>query len=69
MKYANLLYIDPSYFTSESNTTYHSMYHFLEDLAHYNEIEQNINQDKKNKEIKINNFLEFKNKITFLNDL
>ncbi|BAP30493.1 uncharacterized protein CHSO_1456 [Chryseobacterium sp. StRB126] len=66
---ANLLYIDPPYFTSGSNTTYHSKYHFLEGLAHYDEIQKNIDHNKKNKEITINKSLEFESKTTFLNDL
>jgi len=40
---ADLVYIDPPYFTENSNTSYHSKYHFLEGLTHYNQIEKNIN--------------------------
>ena len=66
---ADLLYIDPPYFTTGSNTTYHSKYHFLEGLANYDQIEDQIDHNKKNKEIKINKSLEFECKATFLNDL
>jgi len=66
---ADLVYIDPPYFTTGSNTTYHSKYHFLEGLVHYNEIEANINHDKRNKEISINRSSEFENKVNFINEL
>lgn len=66
---AELVYIDPPYFTSKNSTTYHSKYHFLEGLANYDEIPANINFNKKNREITINESPEFENKHRFLNDL
>lgn len=67
---ADLVYIDPPYFNDKGHhTTYHSKYHFLEGLANYNEIEENINFGKRNREIVINKVNEFENKETFLADL
>lgn len=67
---ADLVYIDPPYFNSNGNhTTYHSKYHFLEGLANYNEIEDNINFQKKNRTININKSDEFEKAATFLNEL
>lgn len=59
-KSADLIYIDPPYFsTTRNHTTYHSKYHFLEGLAHYNEIAQNIDFSKKNNEILLNKSNDF----------
>lgn len=66
---ADLLYIDPPYFKKESSTSYHSKYHFLEGLVNYYDIPDNINFDKKNREITINASKEFEDKTNFLNDL
>lgn len=67
---ADLIYIDPPYFNSKgSHLSYHSRYHFLEGLANYNEIENFISLEKNNKEIRINNLIEFENKLSFCNDL
>lgn len=67
---ADLVYIDPPYFSLKgSHTTYHSKYHFLEGLAHYEEIEAHINNQKKNKEIEINNSNEFERGASFLTEL
>lgn len=66
---ADLVYIDPPYFKKESSTSYHSKYHFLEGLANYYDIPNNINYDKNNREIKINASKEFEDKYNFLNDL
>lgn len=64
---ADLIYIDPPYFSSSgSHTTYHSKYHFLEGLANYNEIEINIDWEKRNNEIKINKSSEFEKPNSFL---
>jgi len=67
---ADLVYIDPPYFSKTRNhTTYHSKYHFLEGLAHYNEIEQNIDFGKTNNEIQINKTTEFEKPQLFCNQL
>jgi len=67
---ADLVYIDPPYFSSKgSHTTYHSKYHFLEGLANYAEIVNNINLEKNNKEIIINKSEEFERPARFLHDL
>lgn len=67
---ADLVYIDPPYFNANGNhTTYHSKYHFLEGLAHYNEIEDNIDFKKNNRTIKINKSDEFEKDATFLIEL
>jgi len=57
---ADLIYIDPPYFgTTTNHTTYHSKYHFLEGLAHYEKIAGNIDFAKSNKEILLNKSDEF----------
>lgn len=66
---ADLVYIDPPYFTSKSSTPYHSKYHFLEGLVNYYEIPNKINFNKINKEIMINFSKEFEDKNVFLEDL
>ncbi|WP_172283708.1 DNA adenine methylase [Chryseobacterium sp. LAM-KRS1] len=66
---ADLVYIDPPYFKKESNTSYHSKYHFLEGLVNYYDIPDNINFEKNNREIIINASKEFEDKLNFLNDL
>ncbi|PRD48025.1 DNA adenine methylase [Sphingobacterium haloxyli] len=66
---ADLVYIDPPYFHKDNHLTYHSKYHFLEGLAHYDQILSNINFETKNKEITINKTREFENKATFLFEL
>lgn len=66
---ADLVYIDPPYFTKGSSTSYHSKYHFLEGLVNYYDIPDNINFEKINREITINSSKEFENKNNFLNDL
>lgn len=67
---ADLIYIDPPYFSKKGHhTTYHSKYHFLEGLANYDSIEDNINFDKTNREITINKVDEFEKPMNFLADL
>lgn len=68
-EHADLVYIDPPYFHPRNHVPYHSKYHFLEGLAHYDEIENNINQLSRNKEIIINKSKEFESKANFLHDL
>lgn len=67
---ADLVYIDPPYFSSSRNhTTYHSKYHFLEGLANYDRITEHINHAKNNKEITINKSDHFEKPATFLAEL
>ena len=66
---ADLVYIDPPYFKKEGSTSYHSKYHFLEGLVNYYDIPNNINFNKKNRAITINESKEFEDKNNFLNDL
>ncbi|WP_313261356.1 DNA adenine methylase [Sphingobacterium sp.] len=67
---ADLVYIDPPYFSSSRNhTTYHSKYHFLEGLANYDQIPEHINYTKNNKEITINKSDKFEKSATFLVEL
>lgn len=67
---ADLVYIDPPYFNLKGNhTTYHSKYHFLEGLANYNDIVNNINPEKNNREVIINKSEEFEKPARFLIEL
>ncbi|MEC4117147.1 DNA adenine methylase [Myroides phaeus] len=68
---ADLIYIDPPYFSNKGHhTTYHSKYHFLEGLANYELINEDyIDFDKKNREILINKNVEFEKANHFLQDL
>ena len=67
---ADLVYIDPPYFSKKGHhTTYHAKYHFLEGLANYDSIEDNINLVKANREITINKRDEFEKPANFLIDL
>ncbi len=69
-KTADLVYIDPPYFSAnKSHTTYHSKYHFLEGLANYDQIEDNINFKKLNNEISLNKSDEFEKSSTFIPEL
>lgn len=69
-EHADLVYIDPPYFSSSRNhTTYHSKYHFLEGLANYDQIIDHINYEKNNKELTINKSDQFERKETFLVEL
>ena len=63
--YADLVYIDPPYFNNGTPISYHSRYHFLEGLMHYNDIEENINREKANLEIGLNCESEFEDKASF----
>lgn len=66
---ADLVYIDPPYFTDTSSGSYHNKYHFLEGLINYHRIPESINFDKLNREITINSSKEFESKVRFLDDL
>lgn len=66
---ADLIYIDPPYFTRKSSASYHNKYHFLEGLVNYYKIPESINFDKINREITINSSKEFESKLNFLDDL
>lgn len=67
---ADLVYIDTPYFPKKgSSMSYHSRYHFLEGLLHYELIPDLIDINKANKEIKIGKYSEFENKTTYISDL
>lgn len=66
---ADLIYIDPPYFKKNNHVPYHSKYHFLEGLANYEEIENQIDHLKKNKEIQINKSHEFETRNQFMDHL
>ena len=67
---ADLVYIDPPYFNIKgSHLSYHSRYHFLEGLTNYNELANFISLEKNNKEICINQSMEFESKTNFCNDM
>lgn len=65
----DLVYIDPPYFNDGTPISYHSRYHFLEGLIHYEDIEHHINRRKSNLEIDINSLSDFENKVTFVQNL
>lgn len=69
VKKADLVYIDPPYFKKDNHVPYHSKYHFLEGIANYQKITQNIDLSKKHKEIILNKSTEFETKSLFLRDL
>lgn len=68
---ADLVYIDTPYFSEKQTTaiTYHNRYHFLEGLMHYEDIPNQINQVKANKEIKFGENPEFEKRSNYLADL
>lgn len=67
---ADLVYIDTPYFNKKSSAvSYHSRYHFLEGLVFYNDIPNNVNYNKVNREIEIHKSSEFESKANYLNDL
>lgn len=66
---ADLIYVDPPYFTKNNTSSYHSKYHFLEGLVNYYNIPGNINFEKINRELTINASKEFEEKLNFLNEL
>ena len=61
--HADVVYLDPPYMRKDSSgMTYHSRYHFLEGLLHYDDIAASIDHNKLNKELSfsINNDFEIK---------
>ena len=68
---ADLVYIDTPYFGENNSApiTYHNRYHFLEGLMHYENIPNQINQIKVNREIKFGENPEFEKKSHYLVDL
>lgn len=68
---ADLVYIDTPYFSEKQTTaiTYHNRYHFLEGLMHYEDIPNQINQAKANKEIKFGENTEFEKRSNYLSNL
>ena len=68
---ADLVYIDTPYFSKKrsASITYHNRYHFLEGLMHYEDIPNQINQVKVNKEIMVGENPEFEKRSRYLEDL
>lgn len=66
---AQMVYIDPPYFGKRGHTSYHAKYHFLEGLANYMQIPENINFKKSNREITLNKNAQFEIAETFLGEL
>lgn len=68
---ADLVYIDTPYFSKKQSSaiSYHSRYHFLEGLMHYEDIPQMINHDKVNREITTGRSDEFEKKSTYVDEL
>lgn len=68
---ADLVYIDTPYFSEKQSTaiTYHNRYHFLEGLIHYEDIPNQINHEKTNREIKFGKNHEFEQRSHYIEDL
>lgn len=68
---ADLVYIDTPYFRERQSAsiTYHNRYHFLEGLMHYEDIPNQINLAKTNREIGFGDSPEFENRGHYLADL
>ena len=68
---ADLVYIDTPYFGKRQSTaiTYHNRYHFLEGLMHYEDIPNQINHEKSNREIRLGENLEFEQRNHYIEDL
>lgn len=68
---ADLVYIDTPYFQKKNspNITYHNRYHFLEGLMHYEDIPDQIDLGKTNREVKIGESAEFENRSRYIEDL
>lgn len=65
----DLVYVDPPYLSKGTPISYHSRYHFLEGLMHYDEIERHMNYNKSNLELDFNNNSEFEHKKSFIDNL
>lgn len=68
---AELVYIDTPYFRERQNAaiTYHNRYHFLEGLMHYDDIPNQINQEKVNREIRFGENPEFEKRSHYIEEL
>lgn len=68
---ADLIYIDTPYFRKRQSAaiTYHNRYHFLEGLMHYEDIPNQINIEKVNREIRLGENPEFERKSHYVADL
>lgn len=68
---ADLVYIDTPYFREKQSAaiTYHNRYHFLEGLMHYEDIPEQINNEKVNREIKFGKNHEFEQRSHYVEDL
>ena len=70
-RHAELVYIDTPYFRERQSAaiTYHNRYHFLEGLMHYEEIPDQINLEKVNREIRFGENPEFEKRSHYLTEL
>lgn len=68
---ADLIYIDTPYYREKQSSviTYHNRYHFLEGLMHYDDIPNQINLEKENREIRFGENPEFEKRCNYLTDL
>lgn len=67
---ADLVYIDPPYVPQKSShVDYHSRYHFLEALVHYDGFINYIHPTKNNKEVLINKSISFESKDTITHNI
>ena len=67
---ADMIYIDTPYFNKKSGgLSYHSRYHFLEGLVFYEDIFENVNFNKANREIEIHKNSEFETRSRYMRDL
>ena len=69
-EHADLVYIDTPYFSRKSaSVSYHSRYHFLEGLVHYDKIPDHINFSKSNRELDFGICPEFETKSMYIANL
>lgn len=67
---ADLVYIDPPYFNSSTpSASYHTRYHFLEGLLHYDIMENYINHSLANHRVELGRCAEFKLRKRFVREL
>lgn len=67
---ADVVYVDTPYFNKkQGGLSYHSRYHFLEGLVFYEDIPNNVNYNKANREIEIHKNSEFETRSNYMADL
>lgn len=67
---ADVVYIDTPYFNKKpGGLSYHARYHFLEGLIYYEDIPENVNYNKANREIQIHKNLEFEIRSNYIANL